>query len=73
MPARVAGLLAELVEDGSVRYPTPGLVDQMEYLYRLTQSADQRLGQDVSERLVELRAAFERARARFEEIERGRR
>ncbi|MEZ4585093.1 MAG: hypothetical protein R2909_01675 [Gemmatimonadales bacterium] len=70
---RAAALVGTLTEDRAVRYPTPGLVDQIEYLYRLTLSADQRLGRDVAERLEELRGKLTEARARLEAIERERR
>ncbi len=51
---RLAALDARLVADQSVRYPTPELVDELAYLYRMTGIADQRLGRDVIERKVEL-------------------
>jgi len=70
---RAAALVGTLTEDRTVRYPTPGLVDQIEYLYRLTLTADQRLGRDVAERLEELRGKLREARTRLEVIERERR
>ena len=64
---RVAELERRLVAD-AVHYPTPQLVEQAEHLYRMTQISDQRLGQDVTERLAELEGLLERARTDLEAI-----
>ena len=61
---RLAELEATLTA-GAGRYPTPRLAEQAEYLYRMTLSADQRLGRDVTERLAELREQLAKAEAGF--------
>ncbi len=61
---RLAELEATLTA-GPGRYPTPRLAEQAEYLYRMTLSADQRLGRDVTERLAELREQLAKAEAVF--------
>ncbi len=62
-PALTA-LAAKLTAD-STRYPTPRLVEQTAFLYGMTNQADQRLGKDVTDRLVELRGLIAKARAEF--------
>ena len=59
--------LAATLTAGPGRYPTPRLAEQAEYLYRMTISADQRLGRDVTERLAELRDQLAKAEAAFKE------
>jgi hypothetical protein len=63
-PALTA-LAARLTAE-STRYPTPRLVEQTGFLYNMTGQADQRLGKDVTDRLVELRGLIAKARAEFE-------
>jgi hypothetical protein len=65
---RLTELGRRLTEDSSVRYPMPQLLEQAEYLYRLTRQSDQRLGRDVTERLEELRAAAATATAELAAI-----
>ncbi|MFN0177899.1 MAG: WD40/YVTN/BNR-like repeat-containing protein [Gemmatimonadales bacterium] len=45
------------------RYPMPKLVEQTGFLYRMTLQADQRLGKDVTDRLVELTGQIAAARS----------
>ena len=66
----LAGLAATLTAD-STRYPTPRLVEQTGFLYNMTNQADQRLGKDVTDRLVELKGLITKARAEFEAARRG--
>jgi hypothetical protein len=68
---RLSDLARRLVEDSSGRYPMPQLVEQAEYLYRLTRQSDQKLGRDVTERLEELRAATATATAELAAIRSG--
>lgn len=42
-----------------ITYPMPKLVDQINYLYRMTVSTDQVMGQDAIERYEELKKQFE--------------
>ena len=69
---RLTALEARLVADPSVRYPTPELVDELEYLYRMTGVADQRLGRDVAERRAELARWLEEAETTFRAVRSGR-
>ena len=43
-----------LVSDGSIQYPQRMLIDQVQYLYGMTTSADQRPGADAYERIETL-------------------
>ncbi len=47
-----------------IRYSQPKLVDQLQYLYGMTTSADQRIGHDAVLRYQELKAELERVQAR---------
>ncbi len=60
-----------LVTTEEHRYPTPMLLDQIEYLYAMLDRADQRPGGDAYERFEELKAALERHQRSFEEISRS--
>jgi hypothetical protein len=60
--------LAGTLTAGPGRYPTPRLVEHADYLYRMTQSADQRLGRDVTERLAELTGQLAKAEAAFKAL-----
>ena len=51
-----------LVAEGG-RYPTPRFAEQVAFLYRMTLQADQRMGQDVVDRLGELQAELAAHRA----------
>jgi photosystem II stability/assembly factor-like uncharacterized protein len=66
---RLTKLNARLVADESVRYPTPELVDELEYLYRMTGIADQRLGRDVGERRTELARWLREAEQEYRAIQ----
>lgn len=54
---RLDALEAELAtaSGGGIRYPQPMLVAQLEYLYHMITTADQKLGRDAFERYDELR------------------
>lgn len=62
---RLTALAGRLTAAGG-RYPTPELAEQTAFLTNMTLVADQRMGRDVVERLVELRADLARAKAEFE-------
>jgi hypothetical protein len=47
---------AALVSDGDIRYPETMLIDQLQYLYGMTTSADQRPGADAFQRIEVLEA-----------------
>ncbi len=64
---QLAGLAGTLTAAPG-RYPTPRLVEHADYLYRMTQSADQPLGRDVTERLVELKGQLAKAEAAFKAL-----
>ena len=75
---RATAALQELIEveealvtktEGS--YPTPMLVDQLEYLYGMTSRADQRPGNDAYERLLVLEQELERHIATLQRIRRS--
>ncbi|MEM6526485.1 MAG: hypothetical protein AAF693_22020, partial [Bacteroidota bacterium] len=51
-------VLAELRKK-DITYPQPRLIDQMEYLYSMTNRADQAMGKDAYEQLEALSGAFE--------------
>jgi len=57
--------LAATLNAASTRYPMPQLVEQTVFLYRMTIQADQRLGDDVTERLAELKGLVAKAQAAF--------
>ena len=56
------------LEAETVRYGRPGLVTHIAYLYGLTTDADQRVGRDARERLVELRKALDAMTARVDAV-----
>lgn len=49
--------LAKLRKE-DITYPQPKLIDQMEYLYYMTNSADQQLGKDALDQFEELKKEF---------------
>jgi hypothetical protein len=55
---RFASIRAQLVTVTG-RYQQPMLIDQLQYLYGMTTSADQRIGADAVERLAELRSQLD--------------
>jgi hypothetical protein len=55
---RFASIRAQLVTVPG-RYQQPMLIDQLQYLYGMTTSADQRIGADAVERLAELRSQLD--------------
>jgi hypothetical protein len=58
-----------ILTPGDVAYPRPMLVDQLDYLYGLDTSADQRPGSDAATRLQTLTARTERYARRLGELE----
>jgi photosystem II stability/assembly factor-like uncharacterized protein len=63
---RVAALdavITELRTRTDQKYPQPMLIDQIAYLYGMTNTADQRLGRDAHERYDALRARLEAQKA----------
>lgn len=60
---RLASLRARLVTAEGQSYPQPMLVDQLEYLYGMTTTADQRPGRDAFDRYTELRRELDAALA----------
>lgn len=52
-----------------VSYPEPMFLDQLSYLYGMTTSADQKLGQDAFDRLKELRNQLDGFRDRWEQLQ----
>jgi photosystem II stability/assembly factor-like uncharacterized protein len=64
---RVSALEAKLVTP-PVRYSKPGLQAHIQYLYSLTNQADQKLGRDVSERYAVLRKELDAAKGDADRI-----
>ncbi|MDX1627258.1 MAG: hypothetical protein R3345_01090 [Fulvivirga sp.] len=48
------------LREKDITYPQPKLIDQMEYLYYMTSSADQQLGKDAFDQFEELKKEFEK-------------
>jgi photosystem II stability/assembly factor-like uncharacterized protein len=60
---------AALVTDRSISsYPQPMLADQLQYLYSMLQSADQKPGRDAYERLDVLKVELETHKSRLERL-----
>jgi photosystem II stability/assembly factor-like uncharacterized protein len=60
---------AALVTDRSISsYPQPMLADQLQYLYSMLQTADQKPGQDAYERLATLKLELEQHKTRLERV-----
>jgi hypothetical protein len=59
-----------LVSDPDVHYPETMLIDQIEYLYGMTTSADQRPGGDAGERLETLVGRLEELEGRIDRLAR---
>ena len=57
----------EVIKTKDLVYPTPMLVDQISYLYNMTNDADQVPGHDTYERYEELKNQFEGIAAKFSE------
>ncbi|HSG09856.1 MAG TPA: hypothetical protein VLA36_15960 [Longimicrobiales bacterium] len=67
--AELAEIEAALVTDRTISsYPQPMLADQIQYLYSMLQSADQKPGKDAYQRLDTLKAELERHKARLERL-----
>ena len=65
----LAEIEAALVTDRTITsYPQPMLADQIQYLYSMLQSADQKPGKDAYERLDTLRTELEQHKARLERL-----
>ncbi len=55
----------ETIQSQPWRYGRPGLAAQIQYLYGAMMQADQAVGNDAKQRLVQLRTEFEAAQQRF--------
>ncbi|HSG81712.1 MAG TPA: hypothetical protein VLC48_05645, partial [Gemmatimonadota bacterium] len=66
--AELAALHAALVNDPQGAYPETMLVDQLEYLYGMTTSADQPPGADAYRRLETLTAELDALTSRLERL-----
>ena len=61
---RMLSVLDTALTTDPIRYSQPKLVDQLEYLYGMTTSADQRIGRDAVVRLGELEEELKRVQTR---------
>lgn len=61
---RMLSVLDTALTTDSIRYSQPKLVDQLEYLYGMTTSADQRIGRDAVARYKELEGDLKRIQAK---------
>ena len=57
--AEEAKATLEKLQAEDITYPMPKLVDQINYLYRMTLSTDQQMGKDAIDRYEELKKQFE--------------
>ena len=64
---RLGNFRAALVASEEGSYPQPMLIGQLEYLYRMTTRADQKLGQDAFDRFKELRGQLDRFLQKLEQ------
>ncbi len=69
--AQLDTLHQQLVTSEEGSYQTPRLIDQMEYLYYMTISADQRPGDDAFERYRELKKALDEIDKSWQELNEG--
>ena len=65
---RLAGVEAALVTAQGHRYPQPMLVAQLEYLYSMLNTADQKPGRDAATRFDALRTALDRQLAEVRRV-----
>jgi hypothetical protein len=67
--AQLEEIQAALVTDRTISsYPQPMLADQLQYLYSMLQSADQKPGQDAYDRLNTLKTELEEHKTRLERL-----
>jgi photosystem II stability/assembly factor-like uncharacterized protein len=67
--AQLEEIQTALVTDRTISsYPQPMLADQLQYLYSMLQSADQKPGRDAYERLDVLKAELETHKSRLERL-----
>ncbi len=67
--AQLEEIQAALVTDRTISsYPQPMLADQLQYLYSMLQSADQKPGKDAYERLDVLKVELETHKSRLERL-----
>ncbi len=59
------GAVREIIQSEAWRYGRPGLAAHVQYLYGAMMRADQKVGNDAKQRLVQLRKEFEDVKARF--------
>jgi photosystem II stability/assembly factor-like uncharacterized protein len=62
---RIETLHRQLATRDDIRYPERKLVDQLEYLYRMTTDADQKPGRDAHQRYATLRRQLDELQAQF--------
>lgn len=68
---RVNELYSRLVTSEEGSYQKPVLIDQMEYLYRMTTSADQRPGDDAYNRFDELQNSLDDILSEWDQMQQG--
>jgi hypothetical protein len=66
--ARRLSVLDTALTTNSIRYSQPKLVDQLDYLYGMTTSADQRIGRDAVVRYRELEGELKEIQAKVEAL-----
>lgn len=57
-----------LVSDRDIRYPETMLIDQLDYLYGMTTTADQRPGEDARQRIEALEKELQQVMADLEQL-----
>jgi len=67
--SRIEAIKSELVTTEDMSYPPPMLIDQLEYLYFMTISADQRPGRDAYIRFETLNKSLEEIKTRWQRLE----
>jgi len=67
--SRIEAIKSELVTTEDMSYPPPMLIDQLEYLYFMTISADQRPGRDAYIRFETLNKSLEEIKTRWRRLD----
>lgn len=62
---RIAAIKATLeqLREKDITYPQPKIIDQMEYLYYMTNGADQMMGKDAYDQLEHLKESFDKVKS----------
>jgi photosystem II stability/assembly factor-like uncharacterized protein len=71
MLQRLDAVHSRLATPRGMSYPPPKLIDQLEYLYYMTTSADQKLGGDAFTRYETLKETLDAVRAEWEALKEG--